>query len=80
MRGQVVGEKVAVLTRLEVGRDYGPKFFVTAEGYRDYQVEFSTNLIDWTSFTNVHTTNYHFDILDSGATNSPQRFYRVKSP
>jgi hypothetical protein len=42
-----------------------------------YVVVSATNLVDWTAFTNVAITNLPVEMLDSSATNAPQRFYRA---
>jgi hypothetical protein len=44
----------------------------------NYVLLASTNLINWTPLmTNPATTNV-FDFTDAGATNFPDRFYRVQ--
>lgn len=44
---------------------------------RAYVIQTSSNLIDWTPWTNEFNTNGTFDVMDAGATNCPQRFYRA---
>lgn len=44
------------------------------------RVDFSTNLANWTPLTTFVTTNLSNVVIDSGAGNSPQRFYRAASP
>lgn len=46
------------------------------------RVDFSTNLslTNWTALTTFVTTNATNLVIDSGAANSPQRFYRAASP
>ena len=43
-------------------------------------LETTTNLSVWTSLTNVVVTNVPMDVVDFTASNSPARFYRVRSP
>lgn len=44
------------------------------------RVDYSTNLANWTPLTSFVTTNLINVVIDSGAANSPQRFYRAASP
>jgi hypothetical protein len=47
------------------------------------RVEYSTNAFSrtgWTQFTNFTTTSANTVVIDSGATNSPARYYRAVSP
>ena len=48
----------------------------------NYEVQVSTDLLNWTTFTNLYSTNIAFQVVDTeGAnTNESQRFYRVKMP
>jgi hypothetical protein len=42
-----------------------------------YQIDVSTNLVDWTFWTNQFTTNGTIQVLDTDATNYSRRFYRA---
>jgi uncharacterized repeat protein (TIGR03806 family) len=44
----------------------------------NYVLLASTNLIDWTPLTTNLATSNQFNLLDPGASNFPQRFYRVE--
>lgn len=44
---------------------------------RSYAIEVSSNLVDWTPWTNQFNTNGTFTLPDDNATNCPQRFYRA---
>ncbi len=45
---------------------------------RDYQIDVSTNLIDWTLFsTNRSDDLGNLSFTDTTATNAPYRFFRV---
>lgn len=44
------------------------------------RVDYSTDLTSWTPLTTFVTTNAMNLVIDSGAANSPQRFYRTASP
>ena len=60
------------------GKVFGFKFS-TAPGV-SYRVDVSTNLLNWSPFTNLVATKNEMQFIDSTATNSSQRFYRVHSP
>jgi hypothetical protein len=51
----------------------------TAAG-ASFQIDTSTDLSNWSSITTLIATNGEMQFVDSTATNSPQRFYRVHSP
>lgn len=51
----------------------------TAAG-ASYQIDTSTDLSNWSSIATLAATNSEMQFIDSTATNSPQRFYRVHSP
>ena len=44
---------------------------------QSYDIEVSTDLVNWTWWTNEFNTNGTIYLNDSGATNYPQRFYRA---
>ena len=43
-------------------------------------IEYSTNLINWVSWTNFKGTNSNLTFRDPAATNSPRRYYRAAVP
>jgi hypothetical protein len=45
-----------------------------------YTLQASTNLTSWAAVTNVVSTNINMLLVDPGATNYGQRFYRIVSP
>ena len=50
----------------------------TASDLTNFQAQVSTNLIDWSTLpTPLLLTNGAIQLVDPGATNSPDRFYRV---
>jgi hypothetical protein len=55
---------------------------VTGEVGCTCRVEFSTNLFstNWTTLTNFQTASASNIVVDVGASNSLQRFYRTVSP
>ncbi len=52
---------------------------VNVETGRTYQVEYSTNLLDWAELTTLVPDTLTNEIVDSTASNSPQRFYRLST-
>jgi len=58
----------------------GFHFSIVGEVGRIYQVRYSSNLVNWFTLDSVLLTNSPMSFLDVGATNSPQRFYRVIGP
>jgi hypothetical protein len=46
----------------------------------NYRIQTSSNLSAWADWTNFAPTGLTYSFWDSGATNLPQRFYRVLSP
>lgn len=45
---------------------------------RDYQIDVSTNLIDWTLFSTNRSDNQgNLSFTDTAATNAPYRFYPI---
>jgi hypothetical protein len=46
----------------------------------EYRLESSSNLVDWTTVTNVLSTNATMHLLDASATNYSRRFYRAVVP
>jgi CHRD domain len=47
--------------------------------YEDYEVQESTDLLNWTTFTNFQSTNIAFQVVDTeAAITNGSRFYRVK--
>lgn len=45
-----------------------------------YQIQTSTNLLDWSSLGGLLATNFSSRFVDANAISSPQRFYRVTLP
>jgi hypothetical protein len=60
----------------EVGFEFQ---FNTIAG-QNYRILVSTNLVSWTSITNLNATASSLQFTDSGATNLSQQYYRVASP
>jgi hypothetical protein len=58
----------------------GFHFSIVGEVGRIYQVRYSSNLVNWFTLDSMLLTNSPMLFLDVGATNSPQRFYRVIGP
>lgn len=54
-------------------------FNLNLETGRVYQVEYSTNLVNWSELTNFVSTNFTQQFIDPTATNSAQRYYRLKT-
>jgi hypothetical protein len=42
-----------------------------------YDVQASTNLTDWTSFTNIQTTNMSMPVMSLDAPQVPQQYFRA---
>ncbi|HYG35421.1 MAG TPA: CHRD domain-containing protein [Clostridia bacterium] len=77
LRGQFVGEGGSVLNRFRFEESRGIAFTVIGSAHRNYQIEFSTDMLSWFVLTNVNTTNVQFQVFDPEATNSTRRFYRA---
>lgn len=60
-------------------KDQKFSFKVGALPYSNYTVESSSNFVEWSTLTNVYSPDSLFQVVDPDATNSPQRFYRVRS-
>lgn len=54
-------------------------FNVNVETGRTYQVEYSTNLLDWTKLTNFVSEALTNQVVDTTATNARGRFYRLST-
>lgn len=54
-------------------------FFLTSQTNINYDIEATTNFLQWITITNVTATNVFMDLVDAGATNFPHRFYRSKT-
>jgi GH25 family lysozyme M1 (1,4-beta-N-acetylmuramidase) len=50
----------------------------SGDAFWNYTVETSTNLTDWTTFTNLTSTNGIFNFNAGAITNDSQRFYRAR--
>jgi uncharacterized delta-60 repeat protein len=50
------------------------------EANRSYRLEISSNLVNWTAWTNFTSQADSTDLVDFVGTNSPNRFYRAQSP
>ena len=77
IRGQINAGTVVTQPRFQDGGGF--MFEVTAPPSQNYEIDVSTDLVNWSAVTNVNTTNNLFQFVDSDATNSAQRFYRVES-
>jgi sugar lactone lactonase YvrE len=55
-------------------------FGVTLLTNLSYRIQISSNLINWTAFTNFTATNPPFNFVDSSLSTNPARFYRVVTP
>jgi hypothetical protein len=75
MRRQIT--KLPVLSRPQIQNDGQTSFKVSACPLYDYNVEVSSNLVQWSALTNVNTWDGLFTITDAEATNGLTRFYRV---
>jgi mono/diheme cytochrome c family protein len=53
------------------------KLLISGDAGPDYTVQVSTNLLDWTALWTTNPPALPFQISDPGASNYPQRFYRV---
>jgi hypothetical protein len=53
---------------------------VWGEAGRNYEIQSSTNLVDWTSLTNIFATNTVMQIIDTTGTNWDRQFYRAVRP
>jgi hypothetical protein len=64
----------------QVGEGLGPegfRFNLQGDSNSIYQLFWSTNLTEWQSLGYATNQFGEAEILDSGATNSPQKFYRI---
>ena len=75
VKGQVM---LASPQRLTDGTFRG--FLQNAISNEMYVIEVSTNLINWATSSTIRYTNSSTPFTDSGATNSPRRFYRARLP
>ncbi len=53
---------------------------IAFEAGKNYRIQFSTNLADWTDATNFLSTSTTMNFLDQARTNAGAQFYRVVSP
>jgi hypothetical protein len=60
------------------GKAFG--FTLSSAVGASYEIDTSTDLSNWSSIASLVATNSALQFIDSTATNSPQRFYRVHSP
>jgi len=58
----------------------GFSFSFASVAGQTYQIQVSTNMLDWASQGSAVATNSAFQFVDPETTNFPQRFYRVASP
>ncbi|HEV2394712.1 MAG TPA: PQQ-dependent sugar dehydrogenase [Verrucomicrobiae bacterium] len=58
----------------------GFSFSISGTAIQQYEIDASTDLLNWSFLASVPATNSPFQFLDSGAGNYPIRFYRVKLP
>jgi CHRD domain len=80
IRGQFSNQPIVSPPAFQNGN--GAVLNVTGEPLENYQVQVSTDLLNWTTFANVDPTNTVFQVIDTEAanTNGSQRFYRVVIP
>ncbi|MFN7141671.1 MAG: immunoglobulin domain-containing protein, partial [Limisphaerales bacterium] len=52
------------------------RLFVDAEAGYSYSVEVSTNLVDWSTLTNITSEGVPIEVSDTLSSNEVQRFYR----
>ena len=76
IRGQITSAPVLTNPRLSGA---GFALNVTAPPNINYAIEFSTNLLNWSTLATVNTTNSLFEFVDPQSTNSLRNFYRVRS-
>ena len=43
----------------------------------NYVIVAASNFVDWAALTNIAITNAPAELLDSSATNTPQRYYKA---
>jgi PKD repeat protein len=60
--------------------DQTPELDLSAQAGRSYELESSTNLLDWTSLTTIVATNTITTVRDAESPAFKQRFYRVRLP
>jgi hypothetical protein len=53
---------------------------LTLEAGRNFRLQFSTNLVDWTDLTNITGTGIAFAFTDRSAVTRPCAFYRTVTP
>ncbi len=58
----------------------GPTLMLSGSSGVNYRVEASTDLVHWTTITNVSSTSITTYLKDPAATNYPRRFYRAATP
>ncbi len=51
-------------------------FFLSSQTNSTYDIEATTNFVQWVTITNLTATNAFMDLVDGDATNYPHRFYR----
>jgi hypothetical protein len=56
----------------------GMQLTLHGEAGRTYSIEVSTNLVNWTPWTNETTSDGTISVTDTDSANYPQRFYRAK--
>ena len=78
IRGQFTSAPVLSQPIYQAGT--GLTFKVTASSRVNYEVQFSSNLVDWSTFAFQNTTNDLFEVVDPAAPDNSPRFYRVRSP
>ena len=75
--GRDIRPKLQISRSSSIGVSY---LTTTVEAGSQYAIEVSTNASDWTVLTNFVSTNSMVQFVDSAATNSDRRFYRMVSP
>jgi hypothetical protein len=77
--GLVLSVSVPAQTAAQIANG-GFRFFVAANLPGVFTVEYTTNFSSWQELGTLQYTNGQAEVIDTGATLSTPRFYRVRSP
>jgi hypothetical protein len=64
----------------QISSNSGFQFVLNGETGRNYQLQASSDLVSWTTLTNVIMTNISVPFRDGNASKFSQRFYRIVAP